>query len=390
MMAAITAAERGCRVVLLEKNQAPGRKLLITGNGRCNLTNSADNDAVLKKVLRNPRFLIRAFRDFSSRDTMRFFSDAGLALTEEDNGRIFPASGRAADVLAVLTGKMDVLGVRVMTGASVSDLLVDSTKPAVKGVRLSSGAELEADVTVIACGGKAAPSTGSSGDGARLAAQVGHRIIEMSPALVPLKTERDVFAELQGVVLKDVRLTAGRIRVRGDILFTHFGISGPAVLELSSRISGPESEVIADLLPDVTEEVLDKQFMDMFGKNGKRLITGILTDSGQDLPERFLKTAVNFADIPGDRRGSDVKKEERRRLTAVLKRLEIQVCGTAGFDQAMITRGGVDVKEIDPATMSSKIIDGLRFAGEVIDVDALTGGYNLQIAWATGHSAGKI
>ena len=429
MMAAITAAESGAEVLLLEKNPSPGRKLLITGNGRCNLTNNTDPDGILKNVVRNPRFLMRAVRAFSPEDVMKFFADAGLALVEEDNGRIFPASGRAADVLRVLTTKLDERGVQVRTGADVSSLLIEQSrpdsKPVVKGVRVSPGEEIEADITIIACGGKAVPSTGSAGDGAMLAAQAGHTVEPLTPALVPFNlaennqteggfagdgfavdgitaggyaadrfAERGFaesgFAELQGLVLKGVRLKYKKTKVAGDLLFTHFGISGPAAIELSSRLTETPDVITADVVTDVPEERIDKLLVDIFQKGGIRQIVRILTESGElGLPERFIRFAVRAAGIPDDRRGCDITKAERRQLAAVLKGLSLTVSGTAGFEQAMVTRGGVNTKEIDPVTMGSKLADGLRFAGEVIDVDALTGGFNLQIAWSTGRAAGE-
>ena len=408
MMAAITAAQRGKSVLLLERNPRPGRKLLITGKGRCNVTNNCGQDALLANIPRNPRFLYSAFARFSTADTIAFFESRGLPLKTERGSRVFPQSDRAADVLAVLERALRELNVPVIN-ARVSSLLIDEEQKTVLGVRCGDGREFRAAATLLACGGMSYPQTGSTGDGYALAAQAGHRIIPPVPSLIPILTEEKEPREMQGLSLKNVTLTVSRgekpvFSELGELLFTHFGVSGPLVLSASAHMEGqkPEGPCTAafcatmlkgkgyrlsiDWKPGLSEEQLDRRLLRDFAKFQNKDAVNSL---GELLPRKAIPVLLRRAGIPLEEKVNRITKEQRRRLLETLKGYALTPVGFRPIEEAIITSGGVDVREVNPKTMASKLASGLYFAGELLDVDGYTGGFNLQIAFATGVLAGE-
>ncbi|HIT09917.1 MAG TPA: NAD(P)/FAD-dependent oxidoreductase [Candidatus Merdivicinus faecavium] len=408
MMAAITAAQRGKSVLLLERNPRPGRKLLITGKGRCNVTNNCGQDALLANIPRNPRFLYSAFARFSTADTIAFFESRGLPLKTERGSRVFPQSDRAADVLAVLERALRELNVPVIN-ARVSSLLIDEEQKTVLGVRCGDGREFRAAATLLACGGMSYPQTGSTGDGYALAAQAGHRIIPPVPSLIPILTEEKEPREMQGLSLKNVTLTVYRgekpvFSELGELLFTHFGVSGPLVLSASAHMEGqkPEGPCTAafcatmlkgkgyrlsiDWKPGLSEEQLDRRLLRDFAKFQNKDAVNSL---GELLPRKAIPVLLRRAGIPLEEKVNRITKEQRRRLLETLKGYALTPVGFRPIEEAIITSGGVDVREVNPKTMASKLASGLYFAGELLDVDGYTGGFNLQIAFATGVLAGE-
>ena len=393
MTAALFAARTGANVLLLERNDKLGKKLYITGKGRCNVTNTADFEAFFREVPRNPRFLHAAVRGFSQADLRALLQEWGVPTVEERGGRVFPAGQKASDVTRALTRALDAAGVRVRLGARVRALIQDEDAGAAAGVELENGEVIRAPAVVIATGGASYPATGSTGDGYALAGALGHTVHPPQPSLAPLVTRERWPTELQGLSLKNVRLSArldGRIVFSelGEMLFTHFGISGPLVLELSSHVPSQRwtsCEVWLDTKPGLDEKQLDARLLrDFEGLSRKQLrhaLPGLL-------PARLAEMLPEMCGIPADKPVHQVTKEERRRLCALLKALPLPIAQARPIAEAVITRGGVEVKEINPSTMASKRAPGIYFAGEVIDVDAHTGGYNLQIAFSTGALAG--
>ena len=408
MMAAITAAQRGKSVLLLERNPRPGRKLLITGKGRCNVTNNCGQDALLANIPRNPRFLYSAFARFSTADTIAFFESRGLPLKTERGSRVFPQSDRASDVLGVLERALRELNVPVVN-ARVSSLLMDEEQKTVLGVRCGDGREFRAAATLLACGGMSYPQTGSTGDGYALAAQAGHRIIPPVPSLIPILTEEKEPREMQGLSLKNVTLTVSRgekpvFSELGELLFTHFGVSGPLVLSASAHMEGqkPEGPCTAafcapmlkgkgyrlsiDWKPGLSEEQLDRRLLRDFAKFQNKDAVNSL---GELLPRKAIPVLLRRAGIPLEEKVNRITKEQRRSLLETLKGYALTPVGFRPIEEAIITSGGVDVREVNPKTMASKLASGLYFAGELLDVDGYTGGFNLQIAFATGVLAGE-
>lgn len=390
MLAALVAREQGAEVTLLERNEKLGKKLYITGKGRCNLTNAADSEAFLSNVVRNPRFLYAAFSRFSNQDMMALMERLGVPLKVERGGRVFPVSDRSSDVTRALERQLDRLGVRVVTGARVERLLVEDGRAA--GVALTDGRVIYGRAVILATGGLSYPSTGSTGDGHALAKQAGHALAPARPALVPIETEQGWPQKLMGLSLKNVRLTASQGKKRlfseqGEMLFTHFGVSGPLVLSLSSSL--PESprgvELAIDLKPALTAEVLDKRLLRDFQELSRKQFITVLDGLA---PHSLALVLAELSGIAPARAVNGVTQQERRTLLQLIKRLPLTVKGLRGFDEAIITRGGVKTGEVNPSTMESKRLPGLYFAGELLDVDALTGGYNLQIAFSTGALAG--
>ena len=408
MMAAITAAQRGKSGLLLERNPRPGRKLLITGKGRCNVTNNCGQDALLANIPRNPRFLYSAFARFSTADTIAFFESRGLPLKTERGSRVFPQSDRASDVLGVLERALRELNVPVIN-ARVSSLLIDEEQKTVLGVRCGDGREFRAAATLLACGGMSYPQTGSTGDGYALAAQAGHRIIPPVPSLIPILTEEKEPREMQGLSLKNVTLTVSRgekpvFSELGELLFTHFGVSGPLVLSASAHMEGqkPEGPCTAafcatmlkgkgyrlsiDWKPGLSEEQLDRRLLRDFAKFQNKDAVNSL---GELLPRKAIPVLLRRAGIPLEEKVNRITKEQRRSLLETLKGYALTPVGFRPIEEAIITSGGVDVREVNPKTMASKLASGLYFAGELLDVDGYTGGFNLQIAFATGVLAGE-
>lgn len=393
MMAAIQSADRGHHVLLLEQNEKLGKKIYITGKGRCNLTNACDTEDLFKSVLHNGKFLYSAFYSFSNTQVTDFFELHGLATKTERGERVFPASDHASDVIRTLQKVMEDRGVKLRLHTRVQELLTESENR-ITGVRLSDGTILKADAVIVATGGCSYPSTGSTGDGYRFARECGHQVTELRPALVPFETGEPWVKDLQGLSLRNVRV---RIRTGkkvlyeefGEMLFTHYGVSGPLILSASSLVSGrmeqfPMSMEI-DLKPAMTPEQLDRRILRDFEENRNRQFK----NGVQKLfPGKLLPVMVSLSGIHPDKKINEITREERRNFAALIKSLPMTLTGLRDFNEAIITRGGVSVKEINPSTMESRLVQGLYFAGEVLDVDALTGGFNLQIAWSTGYLAG--
>ena len=406
MMAAIQAAALGKKVLLLERNPRLGRKLLITGKGRCNVTNNCDLDTLMANIPRNPRFLYSAFHSFGPADTMEFFESRGLPLKTERGNRVFPVSDRAADVAAVLEKGLRDPNVTVRTGRAVELLLEDGR---VLGGRCEDGTEYRAGAVLLATGGKSYPLTGSTGDGYALAEQAGHRIVPLAPSLIPVVTAEKDPREMQGLSLKNVTLTVTRngkpvFSELGELLFTHFGVSGPLVLSASAHMAGeaPEAQtegayasmlrgkdyrMAIDWKPGLTPEQLDKRLLRDFGKCQNK---DIINSLGELLPRKSIPVMLRRAGIPFETKVNAMTREQRRSLLEALKGFELTPVGFRPIEEAIVTSGGVDVREVNPKTMESKKVSGLYFAGEVLDVDGYTGGFNLQIAFSTGYLAATV
>lgn len=393
MMAACMAAIEGVQVTLLEKNEKTGKKIYITGKGRCNLTNACQREEFLENVITNPKFLYSAFAQLDNQAVMNFFEKAGCRLKTERGDRVFPVSDHSSDVIAALNGELKKNRVQVMLHTEVSELLLE--EGSVKGVLLSDGKKLHADAVIIATGGRSYESTGSTGDGYRFAKQAGHTIKELRPSLVPFVVKEEWCKKLQGLSLKNVAVTLKKEKKKiyegfGEMLFTHFGVSGPLILSASSfytaKYSGQEVLLTIDLKPAMDREQLDKRILRDFEENAGKQFKNALDKL---LPAKLIPVMVELSGIDPHKKTSEVTKKERSRLVELFKELKLTVNGCRGYGEAIITGGGVNVKEIDPKTMGSRLVNGLYFAGEVMDVDALTGGFNLQIAWSTGALAGK-
>ncbi len=440
MMAALAAAEKGCRVCLIEKNEKLGKKLFITGKGRCNVTNAADMETLFANVRSNAKFLYSAFYDYDNRAVMDFLEKAGCPLKIERGERVFPVSDHSSDVIAAFQRELKKRKVEVLLNTEVKELLLEAGEEAqaeavqerggeagqaeaagscqkegqagvsgsrMKGVRLSNGKTLYGDSCIVCTGGISYPSTGSTGDGYRFAENAGHQVTQARPSLVPFNIKEKWCARLMGLSLKNVSLRMicdGREVYEGfgEMLFTHFGVSGPLVLSASSfygviggkgkkKVKGygeteADTKLYIDLKPALDLEQLDRRLLRDFeankGKQFKNALGGLF-------PASLVPVMVELSGIHPERKVNEVTREERRSFAALIKNLPLTVMGVRGFEEAIITRGGVSVREVNPSTMESKKVKGLYFAGEVLDVDALTGGYNLQIAWSTGHLAGS-
>ena len=392
MMAAITAAERGAAVTLLEANDRLGKKLRITGKGRCNLTNACDRDTFFENIPTNPKFLFAAYAAFAPEDTMAFFEGLGLELKTERGRRVFPASDKAADVVSALETRMRELGVSVLR-AKAKHIRIDAERAS--GVATDKG-DFFADSVILCTGGKSYPLTGSDGSGYAIAKEVGHTILAPTPSLVPLTSPSKVCREMQGLSLKNVTLrlvenASGKVVFEefGEMLFTHFGISGPLVLSASAHLpSGAKNAytVHIDLKPALDEETLDARVRSDFAKYQNKDFCNALGDL---LPEKMILPMIATVGIDPRKKVNSVTREERERLVKTLKDFVVPISGTRPIEEAIITRGGINVKEINPKTMESKLLPGLYFAGEIIDVDAYTGGFNLQIAFSTSRLAGR-
>lgn len=390
LMAACSAGESGDEVILIEKNDRYGKKLSITGKGRCNVTNHCSRDELIKNIPVNGRFLYGAFSRFDSNSTMEFFENAGVSLKTERGNRVFPQSDKAADIVDALVREMkkhNVTNVRAKAEKVVCE------NGAFSYVLLSDKTKIEGDRVIIATGGASYPGTGSTGDGYDFARSLGHSIKPIRPSLVPLETKESFCGEMMGLSLKNtaLRLMDGQKTVYedfGELLFTHFGLSGPTVLSASAHMKkSPENyKIVLDLKPALTEEVLDKRIIRDFEKYAKKDFINALSDL---LPQKMIPVIVRLSEIPPHKTVSEITKEERRRIVELLKHFEIHIKRFRPIAEAIITSGGVSVNEINPSTMESKLVKGVYFAGEIIDMDAYTGGFNLQIAFSTGYIAGK-
>lgn len=400
MMAAISASYGNHRVILLEKNEKPGKKLYITGKGRCNITNACPPDDFLNSVVTNPRFMYSSFAAFTNRDMVTFLNDRGLATKVERGQRVFPESDHSSDVIRILTEEMKRNHVDVRTGCHVKELILegDESDRKVAGVVLSDGKTVKGDAVILACGGKSYPSTGSSGAGYNLAAQAGHRIMEPQPSLVPFAMKESWCRDLSGLSLKNVAITVkeGKKKVYegfGEFLFTHFGVSGPLVLTASTRLGKHQKALKEgkltldlDLKPALSQDQLDQRFLREFDIYRNKKIGNVIE---RMLPKKMVPIFLKAAEVDEETRVRDITKNDRRRMVETMKKLPMHIRGTRGFEEAIITRGGVNVREVNPKTMESKFVKNLYIAGELLDVDAVTGGFNLQVAWSTGYAAGK-
>lgn len=416
MMAAIAAAGNGHQVTVLEKNEKAGKKIYITGKGRCNITNACDVEELFNNVVTNKKFLYSAFYGFTNDDVVAMLNTAGLATKVERGNRVFPVSDRAGDVIAALVRIMKKLGVKLEYDTTVTEIITgtldktDDTADAadggkcgaaagaiattVTGVRCASGKVYPADAVIVATGGVSYPTTGSTGDGYEFAQRTGHNVTELSPALVPFNVAEEDVKELQGLALKNSGVTIydGKKKLYedfGELLFTHFGVSGPTVLSASSyvakKIKDHPLRLVIDLKPGLDTEQLDarvlRDFDEFMNKNFNNALDKLL-------PKSLIPVVIRRSGIDEYKKVHEISREERMRLIGTIKNLEFTLTGLRGFNEAIITQGGVSVRDVDPSTMESKKVSGLYFAGEVLDLDAVTGGFNLQIAWSTGHLAG--
>ena len=387
MFAAITAAGQGARVLLLERNDRLGKKLLITGKGRCNVTNQCPVEEVLQNTPRNGRFLYSAMTVFPPEKTMAFFEGRGCPLKVERGNRVFPVSDRSQSVLDTLQGQLRKLHIPV-EHARVQKILTEGGK--VRGVVTENGT-YEAEVVVLATGGASYPATGSTGDGYALASELGHTIVEPQGSLVPLETAGEDAQAMQGLSLRNcgVKLLNAKGKVLykdfGELLFTHFGISGPTVLSASSHLKGEGCRLVIDLKPALEESKLDSRILRDLETYQNRAMENALTDL---LPRSMIPVVLRRLDIDPALQANALTKQKRRELVTLLKAFSLEITGKRPVAEAIVTSGGVKTSEIDPKTMESKKVEGLYFAGEVIDCDAYTGGFNLQIAWATAYAAG--
>lgn len=391
MFASLFAARTGARVALLERNEKLGKKLYITGKGRCNLTNAAEKDPFMRHILRNPRFLYAALALLDNVKLMDLVEELGVPLKVERGDRVFPASDKASDVNRALERALRSLGVEIRLNARVRELEIEEGRCA--GVLLESGEKIPGDAVVLATGGVSYPMTGSTGDGHALARQTGHGVSNLLPALVPVETVETWPFALTGLTLKNVALHAwaGKKRLfseQGELLFTHFGISGPLVLTLSSLLPEDLSEVrlAIDLKPALDDGTLDQRLVREFRDNSRKAMSTVIDALA---PHALGIALLDLAEIPAGKSANAVTQEERKRLRVLFKNLPLTPKALRGFDEAVVTRGGVLVKDVNPSTLESRRLPGLHFAGEMLDLDATTGGFNLQIAFSTGALAGK-
>lgn len=392
MMAAVFAARNGQNVQLLEKNEKLGKKLFITGKGRCNITNAADIEDLFTAVISNPKFLYSGFYSFTNQQVIDFFEELGVKTKIERGERVFPVSDHSSDVIAAFSRELKSLGVSVSLHTEVKELLCEQDK--VCGVLLTNGKKMKADAVIVATGGISYPSTGSTGDGYRFAREAGHKVTELLPSLVPMEVRQWYAKELQGLSLRniEIRITDGKKKLYeefGEMLFTHYGVTGPVILSASSVVGKTlrkkELTLHIDLKPALSEEQLDKRILREFDANHNKQYKNSIDSL---FPAKLKPVMIELSEIEPEKKVNEITKEERQRLVHLIKDFTMTLTGLRGYNEAIITKGGVSVKEIDPGTMESKIIKGLYFAGEVLDLDAVTGGYNLQIAWSTGYLAG--
>ena len=401
MLAAISAAKENAEVILLEKNNCLGKKLLITGKGRCNITSSIDIDEFIKNIPGNGRFLYSAFQNFTNTDIINIIESNGIKVKEERGNRIFPVTDNAEDVLKCFIKEMKKYkNIEIRTNAKVQKLLIESDE--IKGVKLENGENIFAGKVILATGGKSYPGTGSDGDGYKMAKELGHSVEKIRGSLVPLTADKILCQSMQGLSLRNVKITIKDIEKNkkiyddfGELLFTHFGISGPTILSASAHLlrykdidrllKEKKIKLYIDLKPALSVEELDlrirRDFEEFKNKEFKNSLEKLL-------PRKMINPIIELSKIDSYKQVNSITKEERMKLVDLLKNLEITIDGFRPVEEAIVTAGGISIKEINPKTMESKIIKGLYFAGEIIDVDAYTGGFNLQIAYSTGYTAG--
>lgn len=398
IIAGISATKNGDKVTIIEKMNSCGKKLLITGKGRCNITNSTDINGFIENTPCNGRFLYGALNNFDNYDIINLLESEGVKTKVERGGRVFPVSDRAISVLDALLRILKKLDVHILTNSEVKNIIVDAGE--VKGIRLDNGKEIYADKVILATGGKSYPVTGSTGDGYKLAKELGHTVTNIKPSLIPLTSSSRECMELQGLSLRNVSIKLKHndkviYKDFGEMLFTHYGVSGPVILSASAHLiryknvdellKSNSIKLEIDLKPALTEEKLDlrilRDFEEIKNKEFKNSLDKLL-------PQKLIPVIMEKTKINPKKQVNEITKEERQRIVKTLKCFEISINGIRPIEEAIITSGGISTKEINPKTMESKIIKGLYFAGEIIDVDALTGGFNLQIAWSTGYTAG--
>ncbi|MEL7602462.1 MAG: NAD(P)/FAD-dependent oxidoreductase [Bacillota bacterium] len=390
MQAAATAAQNGHRVTLLEQNEKLGKKLYITGKGRCNITNAGGREAFFANVVRNPRFLYSAWNAFDSTDVQELMRSLGVPVKIERGGRVFPETDKSSDVLRALQAWLQRCGVQIRLHARVQRILAKEGR--VTGVSLPDET-LPADAVVLCTGGLSYPSTGSTGDGYRFADELGHTVLQPRPSLIPLTTAEDWPRELSGLTLKNVTLRAfeGEKRVYeelGELLFAHFGVTGPLILSASALLEQPaNARLEIDLKSGLSAEQLDRRVLRDLDAARQKALRNALAGL---LPHKLLPVVLTAAGIDAELGASELTRQDRAALVRTLKALPLTVTGTRPLEEAIVTRGGISTKEVHPSTLESKLVRGLYFAGEVLDVDAQTGGYNLQIAWSTGTLAGML
>ncbi len=391
MMAAITAADK-YKVFLIERNEKLGKKLFITGKGRCNVTNKKDISDFFDYIPGNPEFLYSSLYTFTNENTIEFFNSRNTPLKIERGDRVFPKSDKSSDIIKALEKELEDKGVKIMLNSPVRDIKVKNNL--IHSVILQNGLEIEGDYFIIATGGASYPQTGSTGDGYKFASKVGHKISNIKPALVPLEIEDPWVKNLQGLSLKNVELKIINSKSKevykdfGEMLFTHFGISGPIVLSSSRYVKENEDQyAVLNLKPALTFEELDKRIQKDFNKYINKDFKNSLNDL---LPKKLIDTIIKLSNIPEDKKVNSITKEERRNLCSLIQNLKMKIKGFRPIKEAIVTSGGINVDEINPSNMQSKIIPNLHFAGEVIDVDGYTGGFNIQIAFSTGYLAGTM
>ncbi len=392
MIAAAAAADSGRRIIILEKNEKLGKKLYITGKGRCNVTNACERDVFFENIVSNPKFLYSAFHELDNYGLMALLENNGCHLKTERGGRVFPVSDHASDVTAAFQRLLKKKGVEVRLCCAARG--IESADGHVTGVKLADGSVLPAESVIVATGGLSYRTTGSTGDGHRMAEELGHRVKACEPALVPLVVMEDWCERLQGLSLRNVSLTmsCGKKKLYqgfGEMLFTHYGVSGPLVLSASSffgKKKGEEALLLSvDLKPALSEEQLDRRILRDFEEQENRQFKNALNGL---YPSKLLSVMIERSGIHPEKKVHEITRQERRQLLELTKAFTLHVREKRGYDEAVVTQGGVSVKEVNPSTMESKLVRGLYFAGEVLDLDGLTGGFNLQIAWSTGYLAG--
>lgn len=396
MMAAYAAAESGHAVTLLEQNEKLGKKLFITGKGRCNLTNASDMEQLFANVVSNRKFLYSAFYSYDNEQVISFFESHGMPTKTERGNRVFPVSDHSSDVIAALSTALRGQHVEVLLHTKVKRLLLEKRdeEKRVTGVELADHTKMHADAVIVATGGISYPSTGATGDGYRMAEESGHKMVSPTPALVPMEMKEPWVRDLQGLSLRNVRMSVTRGKKKlyedfGEMLFTHFGVSGPMILSASASIKQSlikqPLDMYIDLKPALTQEALDKRILREFEEAKNKQFKNSINKL---LPAKMIPVIIELSGIDPDKKVNEISKEERNRLLMLFKKLPVTLNGPRGYNEAIITKGGINVKEINPSTMESKLVNGLYFAGEVLDLDAYTGGFNLQIAWSTGYLAG--
>lgn len=391
IMAAISAAQNNKEVILVEKNSQIGKKLGITGGGRCNITNSCDVTEVIEKTLHNGKFMYNSLNIFSNKDLMKFIENKGCKLKVESKGKVFPVSDKSSNIIDIFSKELKNNGIDLKLNCTVKQVLVTDNKA--DGVKLQDGSIIKCDGVIIATGGMSYPNLGSTGDGYNFAKALGHNIVNIRPSLVPIVIREKWITDLMGISLKDVKLItkikSKKIISEGDLIFTHYGISGPAVLEHSARLNRYsktlEHIIHLDMLPKYNQENLEQVFIKEYELNGNKLIKNVLIEL---LPKNLSIKLLNLLEINENIKLAQLSKKDRNKIINAVKDLSLTMVGFRSIKEAIITSGGISTKEIDSKTMESKLIKDLYFVGEVLDIDALTGGYNLQIAFSTGYVAG--